>query len=122
SGNAILPPCSATVPAPCIASYNIANNPAGIAIDQTLSAALNAQPLPNNFNTGDGLNTAGFNFGSPQHEKQYDLVTKFDYRLNDKNLFYVRYAQGEQNTFGDAANSGPPIFPHSPNFLDTFPN
>ncbi|HZF38914.1 MAG TPA: hypothetical protein VE715_08830, partial [Blastocatellia bacterium] len=46
--------------------------------------------------------------------------TKFDYRLNDKNLIYVRYAQGEQNTLGDAVNGGRPIFPDSPNFVDTF--
>jgi len=121
-GNAILPPCSATVTTLCISSYNIASNPAGITPDSTLLAAINAQPLPNNFTTGDGLNTAGFNFGSPEHEKQYDFVTKFDYRFNDKNLIYVRYAQGEQNTFGDAANAGRPIFPDSPNFVDTFRN
>jgi hypothetical protein len=120
SGNPILPPCSGTVTTNCIASYNIANNPAGISIDQTLSAALNAQPLPNNFNTGDGLNTAGFNFASPQHERQYDFVTKFDYRLNDKNLIYVRYAQGEQNSLGDSANAGRPVFPDSPNFVNTY--
>jgi len=119
-GNPVLPPCSATVTTRCVSSYNIANNPAGITLDQALSAAINAQPLPNNFNAGDGLNTAGFNFGSPQHERQYDFVTKFDYRLNDKNLIYVRYAQGEQNSFGDSVNGGRPIFPDSPNFVDTF--
>ncbi|MBO0857369.1 MAG: hypothetical protein J2P21_02755, partial [Chloracidobacterium sp.] len=106
----------------CIGSYNIANNPAGISIDPNLSAAINAQPLPNNFNTGDGLNTAGFNFGSPEHEKQYDFVAKFDYRLNDINLIYVRYAQGQQNTLGDAVNGGRPIFPNSSDLVDTFRN
>ncbi len=120
AGNPVLPPCDATITTLCIRSYDIANNPAGITIDPALSAAINAQPLPNNFNTGDGLNTAGFNWASPQHEKQYDFVTRFDYRLNDKNLIYVRYAQGEQNTFGDSVNGGRPIFPDSPNFVDTF--
>ncbi len=120
SGAPVLPPCSATVTTLCIASYNVAANPAGITPDQTLLAAITAQPLPNNFNTGDGLNTAGFNFASPQHEKQYDLVTRFDYSLNEKNLFYVRYAQGEQNSLGDSANAGRPIFPNSPNFVNTY--
>ena len=120
AGNSVLPPCSATVTSLCVRGYDIANNPAGISIDQALSAAINAQPLPNNFNTGDGLNTAGFNFASPQHERQYDFVTKFDFRLNDKNLFYVRYAQGAQTSFGDSVNGGRPIFPDSPNFVDTF--
>jgi hypothetical protein len=120
SGAPVLPACSATVTTLCVASYNIANNPAGITRDSTLVTAINAQPLPNNFNTGDGLNTAGFNFASPQHEKQYDFVTKFDYKLNDRNLIYVRYAQGEQNSIGDSANGGRPVFPNSPNFVNTY--
>ena len=120
SGNATLPACSATVTTLCIATYNIANNPAGISRDTTLMGVLNAQPLPNNFNTGDGLNTAGFNFASPQHEKQYDFVTKVDYALNERNNIYVRYAQGAQNSYGDSANGGRPVFPNSPNLVDTF--
>src|SRR5207249_8975339 len=95
-------------------------NPSGIGIDSALATIINAEPLPNNFTTGDGLNTAGFNWGSPQHEKQYDFVTKFDFKLNDRNQIYVRYARGRQNTLGDSANGGRPIFPSSPNFVDTF--
>jgi hypothetical protein len=121
SGGAVLPNCTGTPPtnAPCIASYNIASNPTGIGIDQFLGGLINAMPLPNNFTTGDGLNTAGFNFGSPQREKQYDFVSKFDFNLRDNSMFYVRYAQGSQSTFGDSANGGRPIFPDSPNFVDT---
>lgn len=120
SGAPVLPPCSSTVTTLCINTYNIASNPANISLDSALMAAITAQPLPNNFNTGDGLNTAGFNFASPQHEKQYDLVTKFDYSFNSKNLVYVRYAQGEQNSIGDSANGGRPIFPNSPNLVNTY--
>ncbi|MEK7832589.1 MAG: carboxypeptidase regulatory-like domain-containing protein, partial [Acidobacteriota bacterium] len=120
SGAPLLPPCSATVTTLCINTYNIANNPANITRDTTLTGVINSQPLPNNFNTGDGLNTAGFNFASPQHEKQYDVVTKIDYALNERNNIYVRYAQGDQNSFGDSGNGGRPIFPNSPNLVDTF--
>ena len=121
-GAAVLPNCNGTPPsnAPCIASYNIAANPTGVGPDPTLSGILNSMPLPNNFTTGDGLNTAGFNFASPQHEKQYDFVTKFDFNLADNSLVYVRYAQGSQTSLGDAANGGRPIFPSAPNFVDTF--
>lgn len=119
SGNAVLPACSATVTTLCLRTYDIANNAAGISRDTTLITAINAQPLPNNFNVGDGLNTAGFNFASPQHEKQYDFVTKVDYALNERNNFYVRYAQGRQTSFGDSANGGRPVFPDSPNLVDT---
>ncbi len=121
SGTALLPACTGTPPTnqPCISSYNIATNPTGVGIDPTLGGMLNAMPLPNNFTTGDGLNTAGFNFASPQHEKQYDFVSKFDFTLRENSLVYVRYAQGSQSSFGDSANAGRPVFPDSPNFVDT---
>jgi carboxypeptidase family protein/TonB-dependent receptor-like protein len=126
AGNAVLAACPNPLPNPlpsslrCIQTYNIAANPAGITQDPALMTYLNAMPLPNNFTVGDGLNTAGFNFGSPQHEKQYDFVSKFDFNINSKNLLYVRYAQGSQTTLGDSANTGRPVFPDSPNFVDTF--
>ena len=122
-GNAILPNCTGTPAdnAPCIASYNIATS-APVSIDPTLAGIINSMPAPNNFTVGDGLNTAGFNFASPQHERQYDFVAKFDFKLSDKHLFYVRYAKGQQNSLGDSANTGRPVFPTSPNFVDTFRN
>ena len=120
-GSPVLPNCNGTPPtnAPCISSYNIATNPTGVGLDPTLMGFINGAPLPNNFTTGDGLNTAGFNFASPQREKQYDFVSKFDFNVADNSLVYVRYAQGSQSTFGDSANGGRPIFPDAPNFVDT---
>lgn len=120
-GNAILATCAAN-PSPvagCINSYNI-NTTSPISIDPTLQRILNGMPTPNNYSVGDGLNTAGFDFASPQHEKQYDFSTKLDFKLAENNSFYIRYAQGEQNSFGDSGNGGRPIFPNSPNFVDTF--
>jgi hypothetical protein len=121
SGGAVLPACNGAPPtnSPCISSYNIATTPTGVGIDPTLAGLINDMPLPNNFTVGDGLNTAGFNFASPQHEKQYDFVSKFDFNLRDNSLIYVRYAQGSQSSFGDSANGGRPIFPGTPNFVDT---
>ncbi len=121
SGGAVLPACVGTPPtnSPCVSSYNIATNPTGVGIDPTLGGLINAMPLPNNFTVGDGLNTAGFNFASPQHEKQYDFTSKFDFNLRQNSQFYIRYAQGSQSSFGDSANGGRPIFPGTPNFVDT---
>jgi hypothetical protein len=126
-GNPTLPNCVGSPPsnAPCIAGYNIGSNPTGVGLDPTLSNIINSMPLPNSFSgatgcTPDGLNTACYNFGSPQHEKQWDFVAKFDFNISSKSLLYVRYAQGAQNSFGDSANGGRPIFPNSPNFVDTF--
>lgn len=124
SGGTLLPACTGTPPtnAPCISSYNIATNPTGVGLDPALSAIITGSPTPNNFTVGDGLNTAGFDFASPQREKQYDFVMKFDYTIRDNSSIYVRYAKGQQNTLGDSANGGRPIFPGTPNFVDTFRN
>jgi hypothetical protein len=113
-----------------IQTYNVAANdplcatrPTQCGLDPTTLALINAAPLPNNFFVGDGLNTAGFSFGAPQTERQYDFVAKVDHSFNDRNQLYVRYAQGEQNTFGDNGNAGLRSFPDSPfNFVDTFRN
>lgn len=121
SGNPLFPICPGPTPtSPCIATYDVANNPSGMGIDPRLLAIINSMPLPNDFSSGDGLNTAGFNFAAPQIEKQYDLVTRFDFKVNNNNQIYVRYAQGEQNTFGDIANGGLRAFPDTPNKVDTF--
>lgn len=119
-GNPLFPNCSATVTTACIATYNIASNPSGVGVDPNLLKVINAMPLPNNFSAGDGLNTAGYNFGSPQHERQYDFVSRFDYKITDSNSVYVRYSQGSQTSLGDAGNGGRPVFPDSPNLVDTF--
>ncbi|MDQ6785405.1 MAG: Plug and carboxypeptidase regulatory-like domain-containing protein, partial [Acidobacteriota bacterium] len=119
-GNPLFPNCSATITTACIATYNIASNPSGVGIDPALAKAINAMPLPNNFSAGDGLNTAGFNFGSPQHERQYDFVSRFDYKITGNNSLYVRYAKGSQTSLGDSGNSGRPVFPDSPNLVNTF--
>jgi hypothetical protein len=120
AGNPIIAICAATPVPPCINTFNTgASNPRGL--DPRLMAFLNAMPLPNNFAlAGDGLNTAAYLFNSPQAERQWDFVSKFDFKLSDKSAMYVRYAQGEQNTLGDAGNGGRPRFPASGNFVDTF--
>jgi hypothetical protein len=113
-----------------IQSYNVVANdplcatqPTNCGLDPTTQRLINAAPLPNNFSAGDGLNTAGFSFAAPQIEKQYDFVAKVDHTFNDRNSMYVRYAQGQQNTFGDNGNGGLKSFPDSQyNFVDTFRN
>lgn len=119
-GNPLFPNCGTGVTTGCVATYNVAGNPSGIGIDPRLLAAINSMPLPNDFTRGDGLNIAGYNFVAPQNEKQYDFVTRLDFKVNDKNNFYVRYAQGEQNTFGDIVNGGLQPFPGLSNLVNTF--
>ncbi len=121
SGVPLFPNCGGTITTSCISTYNIATGSVVEGgLDTYTTGLLLAMPLPNNFFSGDGLNTAGFSFGAPQREKQYDFVAKFDFKINDKNSFYVRYAQGQQNTVGDAGNGGSQAFPDYPNKVDTF--
>jgi len=118
-GTLAKPLCDITTITNCVTSYNIASNPSGVGLDSFLMGFMTAMPLPNNFFTGDGLNTAGFNFAAPQREKQYDMTVRFDYKLSDRHQFYVRYAQGQQDTLCDSVNGGLQAFPDTPCKVDT---
>ncbi len=119
SGNPLFPTCGGPVITNCIASYNIASNPSGIGVDPALLAVFNAMPLPNDFEVGDGLNIAGFNFLVPQREEQWDFVTRLDYKFSESNTIYGRYAQGRQQSFGDSVNGGGSAFPGTPILVAT---
>lgn len=108
------------LPGLTIRSYNVFGNPQGLGLDPTVAFILGFMPTPNNFNVGDGLNTAGFSFVAPQTERQYDFTTKIDHNFNDRHTIYVRWAHGAQNTLGDNANGGLQKFPGIPNFVDTY--
>ena len=118
AGAPIYPACSATVTTACTATYDIFANTAHTP-DPFIASYLARYPSPNDFSVGDGLNSAGFNWTAPQSEKQYDFVSRFDFKINDKSQVYVRYAQGEQDTIGDSVNGGLPPFPGFGNIVDT---
>ena len=104
-----------------IGSYDVgANDPAGLGIDSSIRTFLARTPLPNNFNIGDGLNTAGYQFLAPEHERQLDLTVRIDHQFNSKNSIFGRWAQGHQNTVGDNGNGGLRPFPNAPDVVDTF--
>ena len=110
-----------------IGTYNIGQRdpacvttPAACGLDPTTRALINSMPLPNNFFSGDGLNTAGYSWVAPEREKQYDFTTKVDHNISDRQTIYVRYSQGAQNTIGDNVNAGLQVFPDTPTVVDTF--
>lgn len=113
--------CGPVPVTPCTQTYDIATG-RPITVDPFIMNLLAGQQGPNDFTAGDGLNTGAYRFIAPQTEKQYDLVMRFDFKINDSNTFYVRYAQGEQNTFGDIANSGLQRIQGGENWIDTFRN
>jgi hypothetical protein len=108
------------LPGLTIGTYNVLANPQGLSLDPEVQRILSFTPLPNNFNIGDGLNTAGFAFVAPQTERQYDFTARVDHNFNDRHALYVRWAQGAQNTLGDNVNGGLQRFPGLPNYVDTF--
>ncbi|HMQ03909.1 MAG TPA: carboxypeptidase regulatory-like domain-containing protein [Pyrinomonadaceae bacterium] len=120
-GSPRYPACGPNVPNPCIATYDIATG-RPITLDPFIASLLARQQAPNDFTGGDGLNTAFLRFVAPQTEKQYDFVMRFDVNINDQNHVYFRYAQGEQNTFGDIANAGLARIQGGANWIDTFRN
>jgi Carboxypeptidase regulatory-like domain len=121
AGNPLLPPCSATVMANCVASYNIvANDPRRLGIDPTIQDnVLSLLPPPNNFSMGDGLNTAGYVYNATRLDPQRDFVFKIDHKINDLHNVYVRYAWGKQDTLNDTTNDGEPAFPGLPAKVNT---
>ena len=102
------------------ATYSVAaSDPQGLGIDPTVAGYLANTPLPNNFTTGDGLNTAGFTFSAFEEERQLDFVTKIDHNFNAANSAFVRYSRGYQDTNCDQVNGGEPAFPGTTCFVDT---
>lgn len=118
-GSPRFPACGPGVPNPCIQTYDISTG-RPITLDPFIVNLLATQGAPNDFTGGDGLNTASLKFIAPQTEKQYDFTTRLDFSINQNNHVYFRYNQGEQNTFGDTANSGLQRVPNGPNWVDTF--
>ena len=104
-----------------IGSYDVvANDPQGLGLDPSIQNFLGKTPLPNNFNIGDGLNTAGYQFLAPEQERQVDFTVRIDHQFNSKNSIFGRWAQGHQNTIGDIGNGGLRPFPGAPDVVNTY--
>ncbi len=118
-GSPRYPACGPNVTGACIQTYDITTG-RPVTVDPFIMSLLASQQGPNDFTAGDGLNTGALRFVAPQTEKQYDLSMKFDFKINDQNQFYIRWAQGEQNTFGDIANAGLQRIQDGISWIDTF--
>lgn len=104
-----------------IGTYDIgANDPDHLGLDSSIQKFLAKTPLPNNYEIGDGLNTAGYLFRAPEQERQVDFTVRIDHNINSKNSIFGRWAQGHQNTVGDTANGGLQPFPGAPNVVNTY--
>ena len=110
SGNPIVP----------VATYNmVTSDPLRLGLDPTIKGLVDTTPLPNRFDLGDGLNTAGFVFRPTETEKQRDLTFKVDHNINSSNSVFGRIYWGAQDTICDSVNGGLPRVPGAPCLVDT---
>ena len=93
---------------------NDPNRGSGISNDAYLQETLRRMPLPNDFTTGDGLNTAGITWvrresgddnaaGTSQDTNRKQLNVRWDYQITDSNK--VNFVMSRERNTGD--NSQP---------------
>jgi carboxypeptidase family protein/TonB-dependent receptor-like protein len=97
----------------CIATYNIfANDPRKIGIDPVIAKLFGSYPQPNNYRTGDGLNTATYAWNPPTQNEGPNFAVRIDHTLNERNTIFGRFLYADQNTRkGDPLNARPQVFP-----------
>ncbi len=103
----------------CIRTYDTrpgaGNNSAGKPLDSVVAALLQAYPLPNNFGSGDGLNTATFLWNPPTAVRGPNYAARIDHNFNANNSMFVRYLFADYNTLkGDPLNGRPQVYPNNP--------
>ena len=90
----ILTAAQVTALDPCSnAGNNCAVNTQGFqaaGFDPTLTALFKSRyPAPNNFNLGDGVNTAGFQFNVPDPFTENGYLARTDFNINQKNKLFA---------------------------------
>lgn len=108
--------CNSPSDSNCVASYNIfANDPQHIGGDPSVLKLLGSYPTPNDYNTGDGLNTAGYLWNAPYEVRGPRQMIRIDHTINDNNRLFFRVLWAtEQQIKGDPLNSDPAVFPGFP--------
>jgi hypothetical protein len=100
SGNALVP----------VSSYNFAaNDPRLLGLDPVMQQeTLKLLPLPNDFSSGDGLNTAGYRWNSPSKSPVDGITSRIDFTINKNQNVFGRYTNGWRNDLiNDIINTTP---------------
>jgi hypothetical protein len=108
--------CGSPTDLNCVQSYNIyGNDPAHIGADTSVLKLLNSYPLPNDYNVGDGLNTAGYLWAAPSQVRGPRNIVRVDHIFNaNNNIFFRAMWAQELQLEGDLLNSRPAIYPGFP--------
>ena len=112
--------CASASDLNCVASYNFAAaDPKGL--DPVIRGLFDSYPLPNNFNTGDGLNQASYAWNPPTRNEGPNYMVRLDHTFNENNTIFGRWLGADQNTLdGDPLNARPQIFPGFPPLGEVF--
>jgi hypothetical protein len=70
-----------------------------------------AIPLPNNFDAGDGLNTAGFRFNASSKTTEHLPSGRLDHQLSEKHVLFGTFNYTDRDIRGDFINNREPIYP-----------
>jgi hypothetical protein len=108
--------CASPTDSNCVQSYNIyANDPQHIGADPAVLKLLNSYPAPNDYNVGDGLNTAGYLWAAPSEVRGPRNIIRVDHIINaNNNIFFRAMWAVELQLKGDLLNGRPSIYPGFP--------
>lgn len=85
-------------------------DPQGIGVDTNWLTYIDSRyPGFTNNNSGDGINSLGFNFNAPNNDYLTNYVGRGDYNINDKMKFYAKFTINSEN-----AVESPNEFPADP--------
>jgi carboxypeptidase family protein/TonB-dependent receptor-like protein len=119
-----VPVCPTTTSVGCVRVYDTRssdNNKSNKPLDPTVGSLLNLFPLPNNFTSGDGLNTATFLWNPPTAIRGPAINVRVDHNFNENNSVFARYLWSDYNTLeGDPLNGRPQIYPNNPPLGEVF--
>ncbi len=92
-------------------SYNFAAaDPRGIGVDKEVAKIFAQYPKPNNFDLGDGLNSAGFRFNNPVPSFEDQFTIKGDHHLTSNHAIFLRWSWQRSSSI-DNLNNADATFP-----------
>ncbi len=119
-----VPLCATPTSLRCVRTYDTlssANNSRGTPLDSAVASILTPLPLPNNFTSGDGLNTAAFLWNPPTQVRGPAYAARIDHNFNENNSIFGRYLFSDYNTLkGDPLNGRPQVYPNGPPLGEVF--
>ncbi len=98
-----------------VQQYSIVNaDPQHIGIGPEIAPLLALFPAPNNFNVGDGLNSAGYQWNYPNSSYSDQLTVKIDYQMSTKIHIFGRVSW-QRNSAIDSLNGAQAVIPGEAN-------